>query len=258
MVKVNVTDPDGAKDTTTVTITVTNVEEDGKISLTWTRPQPGTDVEASLTDPDGSISSETWQWQISTNGNDWSNISEATSSTYTPQSGDVNKHLRAFASYTDPRGSGKTARSAAAYVKETPSSNGPPDFQVHTGGGYICNNDEGNVCLHVRRSAPAGSDIYYPASASDPNGDELRYSLDGSDKGLFSIDSSRGTLFTTEAHAYNDPGQDGIFEITIIATDPSGLSGRINVALRPSGSSGAPCRKGPRGHHISRRTAPGR
>ena len=246
-VKVIATDTSDAKDTIAVTITVTNVEEDGKVSLTWTRPQVGAEVEASLTDPDGSVSSETWQWQKSTHKTDWTDATGngATSYTYTPQPGDARKYLRAVASYTDPLGSGKTARSAAAYVKEAPDTNDPPNFQVHTGGGYTCDNNEADVCLHVRRSARAGSDIYYPASATDPNGDELRYSLAGSDHELFSIDPSGGTLFSTEAHAYNDPGTDGKFEITITATDPSGRSDSIDVALRPSGSAGSPTVRGP-------------
>ena len=55
-VEVIVTDPDGATDTITVTINVNNVEENGKVSLTWTKPQVGAAITASLTDPDGSIS----------------------------------------------------------------------------------------------------------------------------------------------------------------------------------------------------------
>ena len=45
-------------DTITVTITVNDLEEPGKSSLSWTRPQPHThsEVEATLTDPDGSVS----------------------------------------------------------------------------------------------------------------------------------------------------------------------------------------------------------
>ena len=248
-VKVIATDTSDAKDTIAVTITVTNVEEDGKVSLTWTRPHVDAGVEASLTDPDGSVSSVTWQWQKSTNQADWTDATGngATSDTYTPQSDDARKYLRAVASYTDALGSGKTARSEAANVEEAPTPNQTPDFRVQTGGGYECTQDgeTADVCLHVRRNAPAGSDIYYPASATDPDGDELRYSLDGSDHELFSIDPSRGTLFSTEAHAYNNPGADGKFEITITATDPSGGSGSIDVALKPSGSAGSPVVKGP-------------
>ena len=125
-------------DTITVTVTVNDVEEPGKVSLSWTRPQPHTnsEVEATLTDPDGAASSVTWQWQTATTGGNWSNISGATSQTYTPAARDVTNRLQATASYTDPRGSSKTASSEAAYVKPVPNPNQTPDFRVNTSGGY--------------------------------------------------------------------------------------------------------------------------
>ena len=234
-----------------MTINVNNVDEDGKVSLTWTRPHVGTLIEASLADPDGSVSGVTWQW-VRSNAKDgnYTDISGATSATYTTQSGDVRKYLRAVASYTDPFDSGKTARSKAAYVKEASDPNLAPDFQAHTSGGYDCSRQgwEGvsaDTCLHVSRSAPAGSEIYYPGYVTDPDRDEVRYSLEGTDADLFHIGPLSGDLYTTDAHAYNGPGSDGIFKITITATDPSGESGRITAALKPSGSSENPAVNGP-------------
>ena len=246
-VKVIATDTSDAKDTIAVTITVNDLEEPGKVSLSWTRPQVGTALAATLTDPDGSISGTTWLWERSNNRSDWSNITGATSASYIPVDDDKGEYLQAKASYTDGEDSGKTAQAVSAMpVRAVPTDNDAPVFDPNTSGGYACKNGEAeDVCLHVRRSAPAGSDIYYPARATDSNGDELRYSLAGSDHELFSIDPSGGTLFSTEAHAYNDPGTDGKFEITIRAADPSGLSASIVVALRPSGSAGSPTVRGP-------------
>ena len=247
-VTVVVTDSEGAKDTITVTINVNDVEEPGKVSLSWTQPQPDPDseVEASLTDPDGIVSSQTWKWQISTDRNTWSDISGETSSTYTPETGDVNKRLRAVASYTDPWGSGKTAQSEAAYVKQVPDSNQTPDFKVNTDGGYSCtgySNENADACVHIRRYAPPGSSIYYPGYVHITDHDQVRYSLGGVDATLFRLDPVSGTLFTTEAHAYNNANR---FEITITATDPSGLSDYITVALRPSGGADNPVVQGPK------------
>ena len=213
-----------------------------------------TALAATLTDPDGSISGTTWLWERSNNRSDWSNITGATSASYTPVDDDKGEYLQAKASYTDGEDSGKTAQAVSAMpVRAVPTDNEAPVFDPNTSGGYACNNDEAeDVCLHVRRSAPAGSDIYYPARATDPNRDELRYSLGGPDKGLFSIDPSRGTLFTTKAHAYDDPGTDGKFEITIIATDPSGRSDSIVVALEPSGSARIAYCEGSRGNQVPR------
>ena len=61
-VKVIATDPSGAKDRITVTINVNDVEEPGTVALSWKQPQVGTELEATLTDPDGDISGLTWQW----------------------------------------------------------------------------------------------------------------------------------------------------------------------------------------------------
>ena len=62
-----------------VKVTVENAEEGGVVTLSKTQPRVGIAVTASLTDPDGSISSLTWQWS---NGDD--DIEDANSDTYTP------------------------------------------------------------------------------------------------------------------------------------------------------------------------------
>ena len=51
-----------ARKTVTVRVTVENIEELGKVSLTQRVPQEGIPVTASLTDPDGNISGTEWQW----------------------------------------------------------------------------------------------------------------------------------------------------------------------------------------------------
>ena len=261
-------DPSGAKDTIDVTISVNNVEEDGKVSLTWTKPQVGVPITASLTDPDvasmadpgGAVSGATWQWSSSaTRDGTYTDLNGngAGSDTYTPQSGDVNKYLKVTATYTDVLGSGKTARAVStATVQADPGGdNNEPEFDVDTGGGYTCS--EGateDVCLFVRRISPPGSEIYYPARATDPDGDEVRYSLGGTDSGLFTIQPFTGDLFTTGIHSYEGNGP---YSIIITAADPSTVTDTdpcdpntsdrcIAVALTPSGSKGAPVVTGPR------------
>ena len=111
-------------DTITVTISVTNVDEAGAVTLSTNSPQPGTAVTATLADPDGSISSVTWQWARSTDQSNWANITGATGASYTPTRASARQHLRATASYTDGQGSGKTAQ--AATTNAVP--NQPPVF----------------------------------------------------------------------------------------------------------------------------------
>ena len=254
-IKVIAADPSGAKDTITVTINVSNVDERGKVSLTWTKPQVGVPVTASLTDPDGSVSDKLWQWaSSSTENGTYTNLSGdgADSDTYTPQSGDVNNYLRAMVSYTDGEGSGatKTAEvvSDATVRPDLGSNNSAPEFPENTNASYTCSGDDDEyVCLFVRKNSPDGSEIYYPVRATDPDDDEISYSLgDTADDGLFRIDPSHGGLYTTDTHAYDDPGPDDKFVITITATDPSRASASIKAALTPSGSKGAPVVTGPR------------
>ena len=250
-VKVIVTDPEGATDTITVTINVNNVEEPGSVSMSWTWPQVGAAITAILADPDGSISGTTWQWAASSSQHGaYTNLSGngANTATYTPQSGDVNKYLQVTASYDDGKGSDKSANAVSATQTraEPGNSNNAPVFrEVTSGTGYNCPGDPtpaDEVCRHIPKRTPIGEDVYYPTRATDPDRDEIRYSLGGTDEELFRIDPVRGTLFTTRAHAFNDKNS---YSITITATDPSGASDSITVNLTPSGSDNAPVVEGP-------------
>jgi hypothetical protein len=92
-----------------VKVTVENADEAGVVTLSKTQPRVGIAVTASLTDPDGSISSLTWQWS-----NNDGDITDANSDTYTPVAGDVGDTLTATASYTDGHGSGKSESAETA------------------------------------------------------------------------------------------------------------------------------------------------
>ena len=212
-------------------------------------------MDAELSDPDGMTSGETWLWERSSGKTKagWSTISNATSATYTPKPADVDKYLRVTASYADGEDSGKSAQIVTAkWVKDDPATDGDPDTTndppvfraVPDGpGGYGCSPYLANaVCRYIHKSTPVGEDVYYPVRATDPDGDQIRYSLSSTDAGLFSIDKFSGELFTTTAHAFNDKNQ---FEITITATDPSGDSDDITVTLTPSGGAVNPVVEGP-------------
>ena len=113
--------------TTDVAVTVTNVDEMGSVSLTDLQPQTGESLTATVSDQDSdSLDQVTWQWSKSmSEDGEWSDISGATSPTYTPDADDVDYFLRATAEYSDGLGTGRdSASGVTAFAVETrPVSN---------------------------------------------------------------------------------------------------------------------------------------
>ena len=111
-VTIAATDSDGNRSTSDVSITVNNLEELGTVTLSRTQPRVGVPVRATLTDPDGNISSLAWQWYndtIDDNVLTQDAIEGATSDTYIPTESDQTNTvtLHARASYTDGQGTGQ-------------------------------------------------------------------------------------------------------------------------------------------------------
>ena len=234
-VKVKATDPAGATAHITVTITVNDVEESGSVSLSWKQPQVGTVLTATLADPDGDISGITWQWARSNSSSktaNYTDISGATSNTYTPVANQERRFLRATATYNDGEGTGKSAP-AVSYrlVRSTPSSNSAPMF------------DKDAYSWSVSRTAPIGTEIYNPAYATDADGDEMRYSVEGTDAAYFDIVPSNGYLVTKEL--LNGADAKDQYSVTLRISDPSGDSDTAPMTVGLSGGSWNPVVKGP-------------
>ena len=103
-------------DTQDVTVTVTNVDEDGMVTLPTEDPRVGTEITATLTDDDvADMTSVTWQWASSdAMDGTYTDIGGATSASYTPVEADATMYLQATAMYTDGEGSGKSASAESA------------------------------------------------------------------------------------------------------------------------------------------------
>ena len=165
-----------------LTITVTDEEEDGVVTLSSERPKTGVDITATLADGDGGVSGEAWQWARSDDGRtDWTNVLGADAATYTPVEDDEGKFLRARVEYTDRRGTGKFAERVTSGT--APSVNRKPTFPTGEDG-------QRSVAEQSRRGANIGA----PVAAADPENDRLSYALSGTDAGAFTIVAGTGQI----------------------------------------------------------------
>jgi hypothetical protein len=96
-----------------VTVMVTDVDEAGTVTLSMPHPVVDTELTATLSDLDGMVSGEMWQWQKSMDMSSWMDITGATMMSYTPVAADDGYYLRATVTYTDGHGSGKMKASDA-------------------------------------------------------------------------------------------------------------------------------------------------
>ena len=176
-----------------VNVTVMNVDEDGEVDISWLQPEAGTEITASLTDPDGpsgatlpvtntAITGATWVWTVSEvaanvldidNDDHWgAGAGTATDDRYEPGDSDEGKYLRVTATYTDGTQEATMARMKSAYPVQAEGGgalNGSPDFDGET------------VERTVAETADVGDDVGLPVTASlrpgDASKDRLTYSL---------------------------------------------------------------------------------
>ena len=101
-------------------INVGNAVPQGGVSLDNLSPHQGDTLTlstANLTDADGiptSAGAVTYRWQRSTDGSNYTDISDATATTYTLTQADVGTRVRALVRYTDNNGSLETVTSTAS------------------------------------------------------------------------------------------------------------------------------------------------
>ena len=196
-----------------VIVTITNVDEDGVVTLSPTSPVVGTQINASLTDPDHLVSTTGWSWHRSTNNNGgWTPISDATGSAYTPGNADEGNYLRATASYDDGEGTGKSAYGISD--SKVPETNSQPSFSP-------------NTIRSVDENTPTGQKIGDPVTATDDESDDLTYSLGGTDAAHFDIATSTGQLMTKDPLNFEDKPS---YSVTISVSDGKDVDNNENDA----------------------------
>ena len=183
--------------TLAVEVTVTDAEEEGMVTIGPPRGWDGTTFQAGLDDDDGGVTGETWQWERSSNRSSWAVVGSADA--YTATDDDVGQYLRVTASYTDGRGSNKTASAAlTGRIEDStdrPISNSAPVFT------------ETAPERSVGQGTVAGRKIGAPVGATDEDtGEVLTYSLGGTDFLLFDIDPDTGQVLTRDVLDYDPDG----------------------------------------------------
>ena len=102
--------PKVASEPLAITVTVTNVDETGSIGAITGTAQVGVELTAgTVTDPDGTVTGITYQWQSVESG---TTTDIGTDMTYTPGVDDVGKTIQVVATYTDGHAGGKEVTSA--------------------------------------------------------------------------------------------------------------------------------------------------
>ena len=119
LVTVVATDDDSMATNEEVTVTVTNVDEAGSVTLSdKLAPYPGVEPDGYAHRPrrSGVVGAE-WQWSRSASkSGSYADIEDAEADTYSPESGDVGFYLRATVTYNDGEGEGKSAMETSAHT----------------------------------------------------------------------------------------------------------------------------------------------
>ena len=214
-VTVTATDRGDLTDSVTVNISVTNADDAGTLDLSSSTPQVETELTAEVSDPDDSVTVVSWVWARSTNKTSWTDITGATSASYTPVAADLNNYLRVTVTYTDGHGSTQHSVSVVSANTVVAAANKAPSFSEDT------------VSRSVDENQNAGAAVGDPVTATDP-GDTLTYSVGGTDESSFSINSSTGQLSTKVKLNYETKSS---YTVTVTATDTGGLDDRATVNI---------------------------
>ena len=241
------------KDTRPMTVTVTDVEEEGEVELSTVAPRVAVELTASLEDSDGGEKDVTWQWWKSVANDDltapdflsdgdpnttnWTEIDDAESDTYEPVKDDLGRWLIARASYSDRRGEGKTAMGVSDNAVRVNNDNRAPmfkenDVEITETTRKVAENTPNNEAADdgtttgIDESTQGNIDTL--VMAEDPNEDKLTYTLGGPDAVSFNIGRSDGQLSTKAKLDYEDKSR---YMVTVTATDPHGLSDSVDVTI---------------------------
>ena len=193
-----------------VTVTVTDGNEPGTVTLRPDPPSVGRPVTATLSDPDEVVISPIWSWRRVDSA---ARSPILTTAQYTPTATDVDYGLRVTASYTDVHGT-QSADTTSGPVRST---NRAP---VISGSAAVTVDED---------STRVGT-----YAATDADGDPVTWSRAGADSSAFTIGSSSGLLRFGSAPDYEAPTDadgDSVYSVEVVATDPGEAADTLAVTV---------------------------
>ena len=256
-VMVVATDSAGNKGMQSVTVTVTDKNEPGTVTLSAEQPGVGVQVTASVMDEDAADSdgNATWQWSSSgTADGAFADIDGADKESYTPVDDDAGNYLRATATYgteDNPRSEDGTS---ANPVKAYDNVNAAPVFPDQDPDMEESQTDQER---EVDENSAAGTPVGDPVMATDSNDiDVLTYTIgeDADDDDAtpptaitsLTIDQATGQISVGDAElnfeADASDATDDVDEIVVMvtATDGSGASASAMVTITVTDLNEAP------------------
>ena len=90
--------------------------------------------------------------------------------------------------------------------------------------------------LAIDENTPANAHVGEPIEASDPESDDLAYSLSGADFALFAIDESSGQISVgpstdLDHESPSDAGGDNVYDVTVSVSDGKDAAGNADTAI---------------------------
>ncbi len=249
-----------------VTVTVTDVNEAGEVTISRLQPQVSRPLSASLSDVDDGVTGERWQWARSADGTTWTDIAGATSPNRSPAPDDEGMYLRATVTYSDKFGPGKSASGVSTNrVEARTLSNAAPSLAGQDRDG------DALVIRSIRENTAVGRNVGRAISATDADDDILFYELldtpdleDDEGDARFTIDSRSGQIRVgKELGADNgqrededstslpgvpvlpededaDDADNSEYVLRVRVSDPSTASATLNVIVRVTNVDEAP------------------
>ena len=242
-----VEDDEFALGTLDVTVNVRNAEDPGEVELNAREPQIDRAVLATLTDEDGTIRGQEWQWERANSalsGADtcadiadgaWSDISGATSPSYTPKAEDVpddgRRCIRATVDYTDgfvtdtnpnddiDDDGDEADMESERPVQESDPANTAPEFDKDQDP-----NTPGDQEV-AEREVPENMKTTVGNAIVAEDDDLLMYSVD--DDTNFSVDGN-GQISTKVELDFETQSE---YMVTLMAMDPSGAYDTVMVQI---------------------------